>query len=546
MKPPPTEQDFDLFISYVRRDVNRTVEGRNFDIVAQMKSELERHRRLDLSTGKVRRFRACTDIDDFELDGSFDEVMRRRIAGSKALLLLCSPGVPASKHVQHELTIERGLLGRPKPLAAVLGSSPAELAPDLFAPTDVAADLQAPDGTTIRDWQNLLRRESHKIVARAWGVPTKEVFDRFEEDRRRLRRRIAVAVWGVVVLALGLTVGLAGDYGMHRVSVLPIAGKLVAPAGVAFAADRRTPVVVKGDKALIWSNGLDTPPAEVRLPFTAIRATAAGPGAIVLGGLKEAALISMPAGGVTHRAPIEGKVEAVAAASDTLVVSTATGDLLQVDARGEAHAGPRPASVAGRRFSAFRETGPVKYGSLLALGGERWLASATMEGRLMILDRQRGSFVVPPEPQFELAPPVEPGADPVLYETENTRPIGAIVFLGEGQLLFAEGAGLRRVDLSTGRITVLEHCPIELVRQLHVLPDGRTVVALTSSTIEVLRLSPAPSPRVDCRQRTTLAPKSAPRAALAPDGRTLLIAYFDGAPELWRPTFRLFGFDLLE
>lgn len=246
-----------------------------------------------------------------------------------------------------------------------------------------------------------------------------------------------------------------------------------------------------------------------------------------------------------HHLAVDGKVEAVAASSDTLAVSTKAGDLLLVSANGERRVGPRPTTVTGRRFSAFREIGPARYGSLLEIRGARWLASATMEGRLMVLDRKNDTFLSASEPQFELAEPIETAPDPVLYETENTRPIGAIAFLDDEHLLFAEGAGLRRVELATGRITVLEHCEIELVRQLHVLPDGRTVIALTSSTIEVLRFSSVPSASVECRQRTTLAPKSSPRAALAADGKTLIIAYFDGAPELWRPTFRLFGFDLM-
>jgi len=542
-QPLPVEPEFDLFISYVRRDVRIEVGGRSFDIVAQLKRELESHKRRDPATGKARRFRVCTDVDDFSLEGSFDDVMGRLIASSRLLLLVCTPGVPGSAHVQNELTIEARLGGRPEPLAAVLGLQPDLAAPPLFTKSDVAADLQAPPGASRRERRQLLRREAHKIVARVWGLPVREVFDRFQADVRSVRVRIAAAATGVLLLGVLLVIALAGELGMHRVHVLPIAGRLVAPAGVGFAADGNTPIVVKGDRMLLWSNGQDRTPIEQPLPFPSLRAAGILPGDLAIAGLTRATRIAVPGGKGTHAATVEGKIEAVAGTPQTLAVSTQSGDLLLVEANGSFSLAPRPTSVSGRRFSAFRETGPMKYGGNLAVRGERWVASASLDGRLAVLDRSRGRLLMAAEPQFELAPPIETGPDPILYETENTRPIGALAFLSDNELLFAEGAGLRRVDLSTGRITPLEHCAMELVRQLLVMPGRNEIIALTSSTIEVLRLPSDASAKLQCRQRTTLAPKSAPRAALAADGKTLLIAYFDGAPELWRCTFRLFGFD---
>jgi hypothetical protein len=47
-------------------------------------------------------------------------------------------------------------------------------------------------------------------------------------------------------LVLALIVGLAREYAMHRVAALAVPGRLIAPAGVAFASDGRTPVVITG------------------------------------------------------------------------------------------------------------------------------------------------------------------------------------------------------------------------------------------------------------------------------------------------------------
>lgn len=538
-----TGDEFDLFISYVRRDVQVEADGARLDVVAELKHELERHRSRDLATGRMRRFRVCTDVEDFSLDGSFTDVMRRRIAGSRLLLLVCTPGVANSEHVQNELRIESKLTSRRKPIAAILSMAPASAAPLLFSDTDVAADLQAPSGASRREWQDVLRREAHKIVASAWDMPVRDVYDRFEADARRARRQIGAAAGGVVALAVLMVVALAGEYGIHRTRVLPLAESLVAPAGVGFAADGSTPVVVKDKLLLTWANGQDQLPVRHPLPFAVLRATAAVPGQLAIGGLNKAGRIALPGLQQTHDVSVDGKIQQVVGTPTAVLVSTESGDLLQVGADGTTRRAPRPTSVSGRRFAAFRETGPMKYGDTLAVWGDRWVASATLDGRLTVLDRSWGVLLIAPEPQFEQAAPVVDQPDPILYETENTRPIGAVVFVSDKELLFAEGAGLRRVDLSTGRITRLEHCPIELVRQLHVMPGGRDIVALTSSTIEVLQLPSDGSAKLQCRQRTSLAPKSSPRSALSADGKTLLIAYFDGAPELWRFTFRLFGYD---
>jgi hypothetical protein len=226
-----------------------------------------------------------------------------------------------------------------------------------------------------------------------------------------------------------------------------------------------------------------------------------------------------------------------------VVISNKNGAAFIVDPSGAMTEGPRPSSQTGRRFPTFRETGPFSYGEQLALN-DRYLASATLTGRLGIPDRTTGRFVVSKAPQFPLAEPIEGIEDPILYETENTRPISALTFLPDGDLIFAEGAGLRRVDLRTGKITSLSHCPIELVRQLIPLPNTRRLIALTSSTLEELRFDSLDPNTLLCVRRTTLAPKSSPRAALADDGRTILVAYFDAAPDIWRPTFSLFGWQI--
>jgi hypothetical protein len=376
------------------------------------------------------------------------------------------------------------------------------------------------------------------------GLKTRDVYDRFEADFRTPRFQVLAAGLFVLSLAAGLVVGLKGEAGFHRVAVLPISGKLVAPGGLGFASDGRAPLVISGDKALVWSSGFNRPPNVSKLPFSVLHTSASSAGEIGIAGLREVARISTPKMDVLMRTAIKGQIEDIAEEADTMAVSTDEGALFVVDKDGREKEAPRPTSITGRRFRTFRERGPFEYGGVLALEGDHYLATATLTGHLSLFDRRRNKFVVAPEPQFPLADPIEEREDPVLYETENTRPIGALAFLSESTPLFAEGEGLRRVDTATGRIMPLTHCPIELVREIVPLRDRRTLVVLTSSTLEVLRFTSDDLTRLECKQRATLAPKFAPRAAVAADGETILIAFFDSEPELWRPTFRRWSLDI--
>jgi hypothetical protein len=536
----PTAPDFDLFISYVRKDVRRRVGRRTIDIVALLKLELERHRRPPEIPGKDRRFRVCTDIDDFALEGTFDEILRDRIGRSRCFLLVATPNVRTSKYVPRELQILEELQPPIAKLAAVLGASVDAVAPGMFDPDVVAADLDQPGEPDIRTWRQALRRESHKIVAEVWRLNPRVVYDRFATERRIFRRRIALAVAGVLLGAVALIITLSGQSGYHRTIELVNSQRVVSAAGVGFSDDDETPVLIGDRRAFLWNDGAREKPRVFALPFPSLHAISLGPGQVALSGLKEVAVVSFPAGSMNWTKTLADEIEALAFDGRLIAASMKNGDLalLDVDA-GTIETAPRPISQAGRRLAAFRETGPFRYGQVLALTGG-FLASATYTGHLGILNRNNLTFVAAAKPQFPLEEPIERVEDPILYETENSRPISSLAFLRDGTLMFAEGAGLRIVDPRTGNLTLLKHCDIELVRQILPLPDGRTIVALTSSTFEVLRFDTNDPSRLECRQRTTLAPKSAPRGVLGKDGQ-ILIAFFDALPEIWRTGYKIFG-----
>jgi hypothetical protein len=528
---------FDLFISYVRSDARAKVGRRSVDLIDLFKRELENHIRPKDLVGPTK-FVACTDIDDFELGGTFDEVMSDRIACSARFLLVCSPNVWASRYVQREIELFRQLKPDQLAIAAILGARPSFLMPELFSDRIVAADLTRHEGATLREVRTVLRRESHKIVAQVWGIPARQVFDRFEARRRSVRRNIITAAVLTLLSFAGMVLGLGGEAGYHRVSELRPPAKLVSPAGVGFTKEAK-PAVIRDRAVYVWQDPA-TGPERLDISIYALRATQHLPGSMVIADVHQFATVDLSNGKTSPPHDFAGEIAGIASWKGTTVISNKDGAVLIVGSDGAISEGPRPQSQIGRRFPTFRETGPFRYGENLALN-ERYLASATLTGQLGILDRMTNRFVVADTPQFPLAEPIERTEDPVLYETENTRPISTVAFLSDGDLMFAEGAGLRRVDPRNGKITFLSHCPIELVRQIIPVPGTDRIIALTTSTLEELQVDTYDRNKLRCVRRSTLAPKSAPRAILSDDGRTLLVAYFDAAPDIWQPTYRLLG-----
>lgn len=114
-----------------------------------------------------------------------------------------------------------------------------------------------------------------------------------------------------------------------------------------------------------------------------------------------------------------------------------------------------------------------------------------------------------------------------------------MIFLGQ-RLLFAEGTlGLRSVDLATGAVERLALPQIPLIREFQRMDT--LLVGATSETLEIFDIA---GDGLRWRQRVTLAPKNLPRTAVSPDGRWLLVGYFDAPPDLFRWTWRVFGVDL--
>lgn len=197
---------YDLFVSFATPDESMDVGGRTVNVVEALKRALESHTHPQQNG---RRFRACTYREDFELKGNVSAAILDRLHNSKSLLVLCSEAARDSRYVRQELADFERVKPEGPIIAARLRASPEDTFPERFAAGTLGADLSAPSTIAHREWRRQLERESHKIVARVWGLPLEKVFDRFEQQRAKRRRRVILALGvGIMLLSCALAVAV--------------------------------------------------------------------------------------------------------------------------------------------------------------------------------------------------------------------------------------------------------------------------------------------------------------------------------------------------
>ncbi len=207
--PRAVEAEHDLFVSHSSADCLVTVHGRHFRLIDRLKKMLEEHYHpSERVNGRPRRFRVCTFEEDFQLTGQVKEAIEAQLERSRAVLVICSEASRDSRYVLSEL--EHFRAGHPdKPLIAGLWNvMPDEAFPEFFPDGTVGANLAPSVVASFDDWLDQLEDESHKIVAKAWRLSVAEVYDRFQAERKRKKKRLVAAV-AVVTLFLAGLAGLA-------------------------------------------------------------------------------------------------------------------------------------------------------------------------------------------------------------------------------------------------------------------------------------------------------------------------------------------------
>jgi len=192
---------FDLFISFAGSDRKKTIGGKEIDVIFELKKALESHLHTSEKQGWFRhRFRVCTYDEDFDLEETVADAICAKISDAKNLLVVCSKRAAESEHVDFEL--EHYLNNREEsPLAAFLDRMPEDAFPQYFKPGTLAANLQISPDISIKQWRQQIASESHKVVAKAWGLPLKDVEDRFQRDQKKRITQVAI----IAILMLGLS-----------------------------------------------------------------------------------------------------------------------------------------------------------------------------------------------------------------------------------------------------------------------------------------------------------------------------------------------------
>ena len=194
-----TVSHFDLFVSYARSGAVVTIDHKSIRVVPFLKRALERHRH----PRNNRRFRVCTDVEDFRIEGPVPSAIQERLRASEALLVLCDNASAESDWVRFEIDEFRT---RPDTTGKVLGARvdllPTVAFPDAFPAGMLHADLSPGPYMNEREWRAAVLQESHKIVATVWSLEIEEVYDRFKADTRR--RAIGMSA------TIGFSLALAG------------------------------------------------------------------------------------------------------------------------------------------------------------------------------------------------------------------------------------------------------------------------------------------------------------------------------------------------
>jgi endonuclease G, mitochondrial len=186
---------FALFISYSSKDARIRIAGKKLLLLRELKRALESHR-----ISERGRFRVCSFEQDFELQDTVAEAIRARLAESESLLVICSKASSSSPYVADELKVFSDLHPEQEIIPAQLDMLPENAFPQKFVDSSMGADLRVRPGDSVREWRNRILDESHKIVAKAWRLRKKVVYDRFRRQKRNRRRVITSAIFILLML----------------------------------------------------------------------------------------------------------------------------------------------------------------------------------------------------------------------------------------------------------------------------------------------------------------------------------------------------------
>lgn len=199
---------YDAFISYA----SGTREGKGSTFDRRVGERLQRlmetyraprgHGRRPARIGRVFR-----DRDELHATNDLSEMLREALAGSRYLVVVCSPRARASRWVNREVAEFARLRGKENVLLLLIEGEPGEAFPTALealapgvSPLDrhLAADIR---GESPAESMRLLNREKLRLIAPLLGYGFDDLRQR--EHERKVRRLAALAT-AAAVLVIGL------------------------------------------------------------------------------------------------------------------------------------------------------------------------------------------------------------------------------------------------------------------------------------------------------------------------------------------------------
>ena len=200
--PPVHERRYRAFISYSHADERAAGRLHRWLETYRIPSRLVG---AETARGKVGQRMVPIFRDRAELPAatSLGEEVKKALAASEALLVLCSPSAARSRWVDAEIALFRELHPDRPIIAAILEGDPAECFPPSLLVTDAHGEVHEPIAADFRSEQDGAKLARLKIVAGLTGLALDQIIQR--DAQRQLRRVIAITLLALVMtLSMGL------------------------------------------------------------------------------------------------------------------------------------------------------------------------------------------------------------------------------------------------------------------------------------------------------------------------------------------------------
>jgi hypothetical protein len=531
-----SEPNFDLFLSFSSRDSIIQINGKPVRVIDELKRALESHYNKPTDEkGKknpARRFRVCTYEEDFELEETVQAAMRETVENCSFLLVVTSEAAAQSHHIRFELETFTALRREgERLLAAQLSVAPEKAFPEFFAPDALAANLTLAADMNVKDWRRQLLRESHKIVARVWNLPLEEVFNRFEQQRKRQQRLIASWSATALLVIAAIFIWYNSELGFHQTGSFPGEELRENTVLAGFPANSDNEFFTfHQDHLHRWNIAQPEQSKKTEFKGFTNQAALVGTGTAIVAQGKQLLLYDLESGEAKQLFSAEDFIERLSIYGERWA-AVSKGRLLLGNLTGEVREAPRPEVTIGRHFPPeFQERSALRYGEQpLFCDDGKFLITASFTGQLVVLNPNNWEFF---DPQ-----------NIVVYEAQDSRPLTGLAYDRRlRRLIFFEGGRMHAFSLEAGKVIQLNAPEIGVVNHAAFTPDGEYLIASTPYAVHWFRRN---GDQFTYLEQDDADPFLVTGLLVSPSGKSIVVGGYNEHARLFKHTLRIFGVDIL-